>query len=93
MLEKVTESKTVQNRNYRGFNFFSKLDLSVLLAILRGEFTIHGFRNKHLRKLLNFTSGKVSRLLKRLLVHGLIKGTSKNYNFICALCVFFAFLA
>ena len=51
MLEKITETKTVQNRNYRGFNFFSKLDLSLLLAIVRGEFTINGFRNKHLRNL------------------------------------------
>jgi hypothetical protein len=37
-LEDVTSSKSENNRNYKGFNFFSKDDLVILLAILRGEF-------------------------------------------------------
>ena len=81
MLEKVTDSKTVKNRNYRGFNFFSKLDLSILLTIVRGEFFINGFRNKHLQNLLHLTSSKVSRLIKRLWVHGLIKRPQNSYKY------------
>ena len=57
-LEKVTSSKIDNNRNYKGFNFFSKDDLSVLTAIARGEFNINGLRNKNLQKLLGFNGGK-----------------------------------
>ena len=47
-LEKVTVSKMGNNRRYKGFNFFSKDDLTILLAILHGEFNINGFRNKNI---------------------------------------------
>ncbi|MFZ2340920.1 MAG: hypothetical protein WAW07_14515 [Bacteroidales bacterium] len=67
-LEKVTSSKNESNRNYKGFNFFSKDDLTILTAIIRGEFNINGFRNKNLQKLLGFTGSKISRLIKRLRV-------------------------
>jgi predicted transcriptional regulator len=80
-LEKVTESQKVNNRNYKGFNFFSKTDLAVLLAIARGEFNICGFRNKHLKKFLNLTSEQISRLLKRLKIHGLIKKATDSYKY------------
>ena len=80
-LEKVTESKTENNRNYKGFNFFSDDDLSVLLSIVRGEFNISGFRNKHLQKQLGFNGSKISRLIKRLRIHGLIKKTADSYKY------------
>ena len=80
-LEKVTSSKVDNNRNYKGFNFFSKDDLSVLAAIARGEFNINGLRNKNLQKLLGFKGGKISRLIKRLRVHGLIKKASDSYKY------------
>jgi len=80
-LEKVTSSKLDNNRNYKGFNFFSKDDLSVLTAIARGEFNINGLRNKNLQKLLGFKGGKISRLIKRLRVHGLIKKASDSYKY------------
>jgi len=70
-----------QPRNYKGFNFFCKEDLIVLMAIIRGEFNIYGFRNKNLRKLLGFTSSKISRLIKRLMVHGFIKKTANSYKY------------
>jgi hypothetical protein len=72
-LEKITESKVENNGNYKGFNFFSKKDLNVLLAVLQGQFNIGGFRNRQIQQLLKMTSAQVSRLLKRLTVHGLIK--------------------
>jgi predicted transcriptional regulator len=80
-LERVTESKTENNRNYKGFNFFNKEDLTLLLAIQRGEFNINGFRNKHIKKLLNCNSSKISRLIKRLWVHGLVKKVADSYKY------------
>ncbi len=80
-LENVTSSKSENNRNYKGFNFFSKDDLVVLLAILRGEFNISGFRNKNMQKLLGFNGGKISRLIKRLRIHGLIKKATGSYKY------------
>ena len=80
-LEKVTSSKNDNNRNYKGFNFFSDVDLSFLIAILRGEFNIYGFRNKNLQKLLGLSGSKISRLIKRLRVHGLIKKATDSYKY------------
>jgi predicted transcriptional regulator len=80
-LEDITESKTENNRKYKGFNFFCKDDLTLLLAILKGEFNINGFRNKHIQKLLGFNNAKVSRLIKRLRVHGLVKKTADSYKY------------
>jgi len=80
-LEKVTSSKSVNNRNYKGFNFFNADDLTLLMAIVRGEFNINGFRNKNMQKLLGFNGGKISRLIKRLRVHGLIKKAAGSYKY------------
>jgi predicted transcriptional regulator len=80
-LEKITSSKTENNRNYKGINFFKKDDVALLLAIVRGEFNVNGFRNKHLQKLLGFTGAKISRLIKRLHVHGLIKKVTNSYKY------------
>jgi len=80
-LEKVTSSKNDNNRNYKGFNFFSAADLSFLLVILRGEFNIYGFRNKNLQELLGLSGSKISRLIKRLRVHGLIKKATDSYKY------------
>lgn len=80
-LEKVTSSKTESNRNYKGFNFFNKDDLTILTTIMRGEFNINGFRNKNLQKLLGFTASKISRLIKRLRIHGLIKKAKDSYKY------------
>ena len=80
-LEKVTSSKSENNRNYKGFNFFSVDDLIVLMTILRGEFNNNGFRNKNIQKLLGFNGGKISRLIKQMRVHGLIKKATNSYKY------------
>jgi len=80
-LEDVTIAKSENNRNYKGFNFFNAGDLAILIAIVRGEFNIHGFRNKNMQKLLGFNGGKISRLIKRLRVHGLIKKATDSYKY------------
>lgn len=80
-LEKVTDPKTTENRNYKGFNFFSKADKQLLLTLIRGEFNIYGFRCKDLCKYLNYTKSQLSRLIKRLRVHGLVKKIGKCYKY------------
>lgn len=80
-MEKITSSKSENNRNYKGINFFNKDDLAILLSVLRGEFNITGFRNKNLQKFLGFTGNKISRLIKRLRVHGLIKKATDSYKY------------
>jgi hypothetical protein len=81
-LTKVTEPKTVENRNYRGFNFFSKTDKQLLLTLLRGEFNIYGFRSKDIGKYQRQLSpSQLSRILRRLRVFGLIKRIGKTYKY------------
>jgi predicted transcriptional regulator len=80
-LENVTLSKAENNRNYKGFNFFNKDDLNILLVILNGKFNINGFRNHNLQKMLGFNSAKISRLIKRLRIHGLVKQAADSYKY------------
>lgn len=80
-LEKITSSKSENNRNYKGSNFFDADDLLILAAIVRGEFNINGFRNKNMQKLLGFNGSKISRLIKRLRAHGLVKKAGNSYKY------------
>ncbi len=81
-LDKVSKPIKVNNRSYKGFNFFNKDDEQLLKSIANGKFLIHGFRNKDLRKeLLNKSSSQVSRIIKRLFVKGLIKKVNKTYRY------------
>lgn len=80
-LDKAVETVVDNGRKYKGFNFFSKEDKDILLAVANPKFNIDGMRNKHLRRLLpGKDQRQISRLLKRLRVHGLIdkvRGTFK----------------
>jgi len=69
------------NRAYRGFNFFSPHDQRVFEILLRGEHNIHPVRNADLRRRLPPNAGQVSRLLKRLRIHGLIKRVGRTYKY------------
>ncbi len=72
----------VNQRKYKGFNMFSKHDLNILLTVLKGEFNISGFKNKDIRNLLpHLSSSQVSRLLRRLRSHGLIKKVANTYKY------------
>jgi hypothetical protein len=69
-------------RSYRGFNFFSEQDLHLFEIILRGENTIAGFRNADVRKHLpDKSANQVSRMLKRLWTHDLIKKVGRTYKY------------
>jgi len=81
-LEKISQPKTVGKRKYKGFNLFDEDDLKLLKTITRGEFNISGFRNKNIRQLLPYySSNKISRLLKRLRTHGIIKRIANTYKY------------
>ena len=63
-----------KDRSYRGFNFFNPDDLNILEAIDRGEFNIHGLQNKDIRRFMsNVSPSAMSRIFKRLRLHGLIE--------------------
>jgi hypothetical protein len=67
---------------YSGFNLFDPDDETLLCSIVRGEFNISGLPNKTLRRHLpNLHSGQVSRLLKRLRSHGLVKKIGRTYKY------------
>ena len=68
-------------RTQRGFNLFDGDDLELFETLLRGEYTLRGFQNRHLQGLLGKTSGQVSRLLQRLRTHGLIKKARGTYRY------------
>lgn len=82
-LDKITGPvKDERERSWRGFNFFARADVSVLLAILRGEYQISGMSNRLLQRVLpDRNSGQIARILKRLRLHGLIKKVGHTYKY------------
>ena len=77
-----TKSIRKGTRSFRGFNPAAEQDVRLFSAVMRGEHTIRGFRNRDIRQVMFPThinktterrqSATVSRMLKRLHVHGLI---------------------
>ena len=81
-LQKVTETVFENHRPYRGFNFFDDDDQKLFQAVASGEFTISGFQNKDLRrKIENKNTAQISRILKRLRSHGLVKKVANTYKY------------
>jgi len=63
-------------------NFFSVADQSLIETLARGEFNLRGFQNKSLRAHpREKTSRQVSRLFKRLRLHGLAKKVGHTYRY------------
>lgn len=80
-LDRVGKPVHDQGRTWRGFNLFTDTDLKLFEAIARGEFQLSGLQNRHLQQLLGLTPGQISRLLKRLRTHGLIKKIAGAYKY------------
>ena len=71
-----------RQRSHRGFNLFDGDDLTLFEAIMAGEINISGFQNRHLRAMLSGkSSSQISRLLKCLRMHGLIKKIRNTYKY------------
>ena len=67
------------DRSYRGFNFFDPEDEELFQSLGSGEFNIRRFQNKDLRRrVAGKNTGQVSRLMKRLRTHGLIKKIART---------------
>jgi len=81
-LFKITSPTQNKDKNYKGFNFFDKTDQDILLHLASGEFNISGFRAKDFKKRFKqFSDYKVSGVLKRLWVKGLIKKVAHTYKY------------
>jgi hypothetical protein len=82
-LNKIAAPARDRGRPYRGFNLFFGADQLLFETLARGEFAIAGFRNRDLRTHLpGSTTPQISRCLKRLRLHGVVKqvaGTFKYY--------------
>jgi hypothetical protein len=81
-LHNLSQRLEDKGRAYKGFNLFDKNDLAIIFLILRGEFKIYGFRSKDVKRFLpDRTSSQISRLFKRLWLHGLIRKIAKTYKY------------
>jgi hypothetical protein len=81
-LDKLSQAVEQDGRRYSGFNLFDPGDETLLCSIVRGEFNIRGLQNKTLRHHLpELNSGQVSRLLKRLRTHSLIRKIGRTYKY------------
>jgi len=81
-LDKVSKPVRADNRTYRGFNLFDNGDIELFRVLLRGEFTISGFKNADLRKHLSAkNTGQVSAIIRRMRKHGIIKKAQHCYKY------------
>jgi hypothetical protein len=79
-------------QSYRALNPWADKDARLLESVNRGEFVINGFRNRDLRTLLfpakatdqeqHRRAGAVTRKLRLLRVHGLIRKVSSTHRYV-----------
>src|SRR5271166_1507850 len=81
-LNKISQPAAANDRCYRGFNFFDPQDEELFQSLGSGEFNISGFQNKDLRRRVKSkNTGQISRLMRRLRTHGLIKKIAETYKY------------
>ncbi|MGB8646907.1 MAG: MarR family transcriptional regulator [Anaerolineae bacterium] len=81
-LQRLTEPCTENAHRYKGFNLLAEADAAILRLVLRGEFAINGLTARAVHTLWpDRTAGQISRLLKRLRVHGLLKKVGRHYKY------------
>jgi hypothetical protein len=81
-----------QGRRVRALRPFEEPDARLLAAVTRGEFAIHGFRNRDLRVILfaetsdaaeiKRQAGKITRQLRMLRAHRLIQKVPKTHRYV-----------
>jgi hypothetical protein len=92
IIASVSKSIRHDGKSFRGLNVWSEKDRHLLAAIADGKHTINGFRNKDIRHVIfgqspknkneeKKQSAKVSRLLKILRVHGIIKKVPRTHRY------------
>jgi hypothetical protein len=71
-----------QGRSYRGFNPFLEADEKALQTLLRGEHALAGLTARRLRSVLvGWNRSRISRLLKRFRLHGLLRKIGHTYTY------------
>jgi hypothetical protein len=81
-LHRISKTVETDDRTFKGFNLFTDDDLNLFASLARGEFNINGLQNKSLRKHFSeTTSSAMTRILKRLHVHGIIRKVGKTYKY------------
>ncbi len=81
-LNRLTETCVENEHRYKGFNLFAEADAAVLRLLMRGEFAISGLSGRAVHALMpEKTTGQISRLLKRLRVHGLLKKVGRHFKY------------
>ena len=71
-----------QGRSYRGFNPFLEEDERGLQLVLSGEHAVGGLTARRLRRVLHsWSRGRISRLLKQLRWHGLLRKAGKTCTY------------
>ena len=88
-LRHLTERKTVDAKNYKGFNPLNREDGALFEILLNGSFVTTGFKNKELKSQLmqhssfnNWTTSKISRLIRRLRVFGLVRKVRNSFRYL-----------
>ncbi len=80
-LQRLSQPRVGSESNVKGLNFFDLTEQTLLRALQRGEFNIHGWRRADLLKKLCITPWAMSRQLKRLRVLGMIKKVAHTYRY------------
>jgi hypothetical protein len=81
-LRKISETLYQGEHSYPGFNLFDAQDQALMETLVRGEHCIRGLSNRALRQHFpNRSSAQISRTLKRLRVHGMIKKVGRTYHY------------
>ena len=81
-LKRLSEPKTDGERSIKGLNFFNRTEQSLLRALERPEFNIHGLRRADLKTFLpQLSDAALSRQLRRLRFLGLIKRVAHSYRY------------
>ena len=82
LLERLAQPKPDGDRSFKGVNFFDRNDETLLRAVQRPQFNIHGLARRDLMQLLpDLTPSKLSRQLRRLRVLGLLKRAANTYRY------------
>jgi hypothetical protein len=80
-LARLTEPQQDGERTIKGLNFFAPAEQSLLRALQRPQFNIHGLRRADLKTFVPLSDSALSRQLYRLRCLGLIKRVTRTYRY------------
>lgn len=91
LVQSILKPTLLNERRVRAINPWSEDDANLLQSVMQGEFTINGFRNREIRQILfgnsqdskeeKKRSARISRKLRMLRAHGLIKKVPHTHRY------------